>query len=790
MPSLIAGYEYDIFISYRQKDNRQDGWVTQFVKALQNELDATFKEDVSIYFDVNPSDGLLETHDVEDSLKGKLKCLVFIPIISQTYCDPKSFAWQHEFLAFKKITTQDAPGLKIKLPGGNVANRILPVRIHELDPDDRQLAEEELGGVLRSIDFIYKSSGVNRPLTAKDDEIRTPGQILYRDQINKVANSIKELIAGMRNMGGESRHPRVRKPAVGDHPSTGGLWEELKRRNIFRVVTVYAGAGWLIVQIALATFTPLHLPEWALTLLIAFILLGFPIAIILAWAFEGSPQGTLIETRSDQKKRFAPRVAIVAIPIVIIISLFTYFKFFNNPITDKSVAVIPFVNMTGDKGQEYFSDGMTEEILNHLSKISTIRVISRQSSMKYKGSKLTIPEIASALGVATVLEGSVRRSGDKIRITAQLIDARTDKHLWSEDYDYRDLKDIFALQTQVSIQIANVLKARLTDQEKGELAKMYTTNIQAYKSYLRGRFFWDKRNKVSYDSAEINFNRAIEIDPDYALAYVGLADCYTFVNFKGLPQVESIPIAKAYINRALLLDSNLCEALTTVGFIRSHFEYDWNGAKPILEKAMRLNPNYPFAHVYYGNVCLFNGQDERRGIREIKKALQLDPLSSSINWVLGRSYFHAHKYDSAAIQLQKALALDPKYEMSRLYLSLTLVQKKDYGGAIKMANPDLLKKLTRQEGKLVTMYIQAISGDKTNAKIELDRWLGLKKIYSPYWLAHVYVALGEHEKALTELELDYDARAIEMDNVRNDPAFDPLHREPRFQEILRKMNLN
>src|ERR1700704_827152 len=198
MPSVFPGFEYDVFISYRQKDNRQDGWVTQFVKALQNELDATFKEDVSIYFDVNPHDGLLETHDVDDSLKDKLKCLIFIPIISQTYCDPKSFAWQQEFLAFKKLAVEDSLGLKIKLPGGNVANRILPVRIHDLDPEDLQLLETELNGVLRPVDFIYKSSGVNRSLTPREDEVRTSGQILYRDQVNKVANAIKEIIQGLK----------------------------------------------------------------------------------------------------------------------------------------------------------------------------------------------------------------------------------------------------------------------------------------------------------------------------------------------------------------------------------------------------------------------------------------------------------------------------------------------------------------------------------------------------------------------------------------------------------------
>ncbi|HEY5122705.1 MAG TPA: CDC27 family protein, partial [Ignavibacteria bacterium] len=194
MPSIVPGYEYDIFISYRQKDNKHDGWITEFVNQLKGELESTFKEEISVYFDINPHDGLLETHDVNASLKEKLKCLVFIPIISQTYCDPQSFAWQHEFVAFNKIAKEDQFGRDIRLAGGNVASRILPVKIHDLDPEDKTLLENELGGVLRSIEFIYKSSGVNRPLKPNDERTENLNHTYYRDQINKVANAVKEII--------------------------------------------------------------------------------------------------------------------------------------------------------------------------------------------------------------------------------------------------------------------------------------------------------------------------------------------------------------------------------------------------------------------------------------------------------------------------------------------------------------------------------------------------------------------------------------------------------------------
>lgn len=199
MASLIEGYEYDIFISYRQKDNKHDGWVTEFVNNLIGELESTFKEEISVYFDINPHDGLLETHDVDESLKDKLKCLIFIPIISRTYCDPNSFAWVHEFKAFIDVASNDKFGLKIKLPGGNVANRMLPIQIHDLDADDKKLVKNELGGFLRGIEFIYKEPGVNRPLTQNDDEKRNLNNTKYKNQINKVANAVKEIISGIKN---------------------------------------------------------------------------------------------------------------------------------------------------------------------------------------------------------------------------------------------------------------------------------------------------------------------------------------------------------------------------------------------------------------------------------------------------------------------------------------------------------------------------------------------------------------------------------------------------------------
>src|SRR5664279_5608673 len=235
MASIIPSYEYDIFISYRQKDNKYDGWVTEFINNLKKELEATFKEDLSIYTDENPTDGLLETHNVDKSLEGKLKSLIFIPIISQTYCDTKSFAWTHEFCAFNKLAKEDQFGRDIKISNGNVASRILPVKIHDLDEEDKKLLENELGGVLRSIDFIYKASGVNRPLKPNDERAENLNHTYYRDQINKVANAVKEIITAIKKHNQQDRE--ISKEVVKSKPERP---KKLKTRIIIASVVILA----------------------------------------------------------------------------------------------------------------------------------------------------------------------------------------------------------------------------------------------------------------------------------------------------------------------------------------------------------------------------------------------------------------------------------------------------------------------------------------------------------------------------------------------------------------------
>ncbi|MGC3945685.1 MAG: hypothetical protein QM762_14385 [Chryseolinea sp.] len=384
MPALIPGYECDVFISYRQKDNKGDHWVTEFVDSLRTELESIFKEDISIYFDCNAADGLLETHDVHSSLEKKLKCLVFIPIISQTYCDTRAFAWQHEFLAFKKNASAEGIGLKVRLPNGNIGNRILPVSIHDLDAEDKRLLESELAGPIRGVEFIYRSPGVVRPLKPhEEDNKANVNHTYYRDQINKVARAIKDLVSG--------------------------------------------------IQIST------HLPQEASEI-------------------------KSIEHITERTKRKFSWLAAAAVFLGVVSFGYYYLGGFGKKLaeaTDKSIAVLPFTNMSNDREQDYFSDGISEDILNHLTKIADLKVKSRTSTLQYKDTQKAITEIGTELDVGNVVEGSVRRVGDKIRVVVQLVDAKTDVRLWSESYD-REVKDVLSLQSEIAIEIANALEARLT----------------------------------------------------------------------------------------------------------------------------------------------------------------------------------------------------------------------------------------------------------------------------------------------------------------------------------------
>ena len=601
MSSIIEGYNYDIFISYRQKDNKYDGWVTEFVDHLKRELDATFKEEVSVYFDINPHDGLLETHDVGASLKEKLKCLIFIPIISQTYCDSKSFAWQHEFVAFNKLASEDYFGRDIKLASGNVSSRILSVKIHNLDAEDQALLENELGGFIRGIEFIYKEPGVNRPLKPEDDEKKNLNSSIYRNQINKVANSVKEILAALK------KHNQL----VEEDPKEAVKTYHEKTKNLKAIIILSCIS------------------------ILALVLLGY---------------------------FFIPK------------RLNSYDK------VEKSIAVLPFVNLSNDQEQEYFSDGMVDEILDRLFKVGDLKVIARTSSMRYKNTKLSLKEIAHELNVSALLEGSVQKIGNKVRITTQLIDAKTGFHLWSETFD-RNLSDVFSIQTEVAQNVAQGLKSTLihngTDLHKNEVP---TTNLIAYDYYLKANDYSTKYE--SFKAIDL-YSKAIHEDPFFAVAYAKRAGEYLYLYWIKDEKLKDYDLrAQEDIKKGFSINPELPELKIAQASYYYYINRDYEKVLSIIADLKKITPNMPSLYSISSNILRRQGK-WNESIIERERGLQFDPLDAKEINEQSHTYDLMHQFDNEIEWCKKGLSLIPDFDFNSNIFRAYINKTADFNLALK-----------------------------------------------------------------------------------------------------------
>ena len=501
-------------------------------------------------------------------------------------------------------------------------------------------------------------------------------------------------------------------------------------------------------------------------------------------------KGKLKEEKSKKKKI----IAISILFLLLVLSFVVYLKFFHaNGLggKEKSIAILPF-NVIG-KMDDDLAEGLVEDVLVNLSKISELdKVISNRSSSKYINTKKSPSEISEELNVNSLLVGTIQQIGDTIRVSTQLIESNSGNTLWAENY-IKGRKQIFDLETELATQIVSALKAKLTPREQKGLSKRYTENVEAYKYYRRGRFFWNQVGKVAFDSAEVYYKKAIELEPDYALAYAGIADCHAY-NFKGLSQLDEVPIAKAYAMKALSIDSTLSVALTTLGFIQQSYDYDWQSSKETMEKAIELDPNNSIAHIYYGMDLIHSTPDKQDALKEMQRAVDLDPLSFQTNWILARNYYFSGKYELAEKQFKITASFttpDQKYvplwSLGLIYLKQHLFSKAK----------EIFDQLPEGSGKqldnfqLMQAYAYAVMGDKEKAKSLYD---DTYKKYGATWHWHyrtsqIFVALGNFSQAIGELEKGYDIREIQMFWIKADPAFDPIRNEPRFQALLKKMNL-
>ena len=458
----------------------------------------------------------------------------------------------------------------------------------------------------------------------------------------------------------------------------------------------------------------------------------------------------------------------------------------------KSLVVLPLENLSADPAQEYFADGMTDALITDLSKISALRVISRTSAMQYKGTKKRLPQIARELNVDGVVEGSVMRSGNRVRITAQLLQAGTDQHLWAETYE-RDLGDVLKLQSEVAQTIAQQVRIQLTPQQKAQLGSALGVNPEAYEAYLRGRYFWNQRTDGSlWKSLEL-FQHAIDIDPNSALPYAGLADAYLVLDswtLEAAPPIELSPKARAAVDKALQLDPTLAEARTVLAGVK-HADWDWSGAGVEYRRAIELNPNYAHAHHWYSQyLCELGRFDE--GVAEADRAHALDPLNLMLGIDVGMRLYWARRYREAIAPIRKTLELDPNFRVARRFLGQVYEQNGMYEAAI----AELRQAAKLSENNPIDLgalgHVYAVSGHRREALQILEelRQHSAKRYVSGYEFALIYAGLGKLEKAFQWLDKAFQEHSTWMLHLRVDPRLDPLRSDPRFQDLLRRVGLS
>ncbi len=444
------------------------------------------------------------------------------------------------------------------------------------------------------------------------------------------------------------------------------LIKELRRRNVIRVAIAYAVAAWLLIEITATTFPILKLPDWSVTLVTVLVLIGFPLALLFAWAFELTPEGLKKEKdvdRSESITQLTGRkldfaiIAVLALALIFFASTHQWSsKTGNAEIVDKSIAVLPFVNMSSDPEQEYFSDGISEELLNVLSKIPGLRVSARTSSFQFKGENLDIIDIGRQLNAGLVLEGSVRKAGPKVRITAQLVDARNGFHLWSETYD-RELENIFALQDEISAAIVGALQVHLGLQVEAAPMVRTATSLEAHEAYLRGRYLMAQSTSATREEAVAEFERALLHDPDYALAHAELAIALA-TQFLTRNSSEAVAMAAPHVERAMALDPTLAEAHAATGFLvwrQSKLE----DALTYFRQAVQINPNYVIVYVWMGNLLNFDLGHYDEAFQMRATAMRLDPLSIPTIVYYLQALIERNRLDEADRELEKIASIYP-----------------------------------------------------------------------------------------------------------------------------------
>jgi TolB-like protein/Flp pilus assembly protein TadD len=579
----------------------------------------------------------------------------------------------------------------------------------------------------------------------------------------------------------------------------GNFFAELKRRNVYKVAVAYAVVGWLVMQIAATVVPALHLPDAITSAVVVLTLLGFPIALVIAWAFEMTPTG-MKRTENVSPNEVIPqwsarKFAAMIVSIALLAAALFVFQMLRSKsispappaastVSEKSIAVLPFLNEGGDASDEYFSDGLSEELIAALAQIGDLKVIGRSSSFRFKGKNEESKTIGEKLGVSTLLEGTVRKQADHVRIVAELINAADGRELWSRTFD-RALKDIFAVQAEIAEAVAGSLELTLLGREDKSARNASTQSVEAHNAYLQGHFYFERRNLEDYRKAVGFFDEAIRLDPDYALAYAERSEAWTWIaDQSSEKQKEAWATARSDAEKAVATDPHLSEAHAALGWVRFFSEWKFDEGLTELKRARQISPGNPTANDLLARVVVYLGQI-KEAEQLARQAIELDPLTYTAGSNLARILFVEGKLDEADAEARKAVELQPTAASSHRWQVLIAVLRGDGETALREAELEPNAGYRRFELALA----HYARGDRPAADAALTELIVQDRNFQAYQIAEVYAWRGETEKAFEWLQIAFDNHDTGMLSLLIDPLMRGLRHDARYNGMLAKVGL-
>ena len=574
------------------------------------------------------------------------------------------------------------------------------------------------------------------------------------------------------------------------------FFAELKRRNVYKVAVAYAVVGWLVMQIAATVVPALHLPDGITSAVVVLTLLGFPIALVIAWAFEMTPEG-MKRTENVSPNEVLPqwsarKFAAMIVSLALLAAALFVFQMWRSKsispapsaastVSEKSIAVLPFLNESGDDGDEYFSDGLSEELIAALAQIKELKVIGRSSSFRFKQRNEDSRTIGEKLGVATLLDGTVRKQGDRVRIVAELINAADGIELWTRTFDH-ELKDIFAVQQEIATAVAASLKITLLGSDKQPAANSPTKSTEAHNAYLLGHYYFQRRNLDDYRRAVAHFDEAIRLDPDYALPYAERSEAWTLIGDLTGQGKTTWPKARSDAEKAVAIAPGLAEAHAALGWVRCFTEWKFAEGLSELERARELSPANPTANDLLARVIPYFGRlDEAEQFA--RQAVELDPLAYQAQNNLARILWFKGKPDEADTVARKAAELQPSAASSHRWQTMVAVARHDGTTALNEAQQE------PDEGyrRFLIALAQYVRGDRVEADAALADLIATGRGQLDYQIAEVHALRGETDKAFEWLEISYNSHDTGTLAILVDPLLRELRDDPRYQSLVAKM---